>query len=536
MFFINLFKPERMLKVYFVFYIDCLTDVVKAIRKAGCLHLTDIKKEMPNLKPLETWESRVMECINKLENLNSLFLRERLQLKERLLGPRHIPLKIISEFPELEEIEARIKTLENDFKELKSEKEKFEKELNKIEFELKDTGDFKRRSYLKNLIDENKRKIKNIDMKLKTLGKKANREILFYNDILKNMLITEKAMKNFGRTEYVCAVSGWIPQNDADKIERILKKSCDTSFFYDRKPYEDEEPPIKLKNPAFLKPFEILTTTYGYPAYRGIDPTPLVALSFTLMFGIMFADIGYGISLTLLSLVIYLATTKKDQVMHSLNLILMYAGISSFIFGFVFGEFFGGILKVTSYVGEIEKDISSLFILSLALGFVHISLSLISRIITEYKSRESLYPVSLLLILLSALFFYSGYTAAGFLIMIPGLVLLFYMKGFGSFEEVISLFTNILSYIRIGALASMHIIFTGIFTMIILSLPRTITGIITGAVLFLLGSAIILASSTFIVFIHSLRLHWVEFFRRFYSSMGERYKPFRQESYYVYEV
>jgi len=193
-------------------------------------------------------------------------------------------------------------------------------------------------------------------------------------------------------------------------------------------------------------------------------------------------------------------------------------------------------VEIESHAGELKRNIALLFILSLSLGITHISLSLISRIAAEYKTKEGLYPLSLLLILSSVLPFSLGFKVAGSILIIPGLALLFYAKGLGFFEEIIVLFANILSYIRIGALATMHITFSGIFTRAILSLPDNILGIALAAVLFLLGSGIILASSTFLVFIHSLRLHWVEFFRRFYSGMGEKYMPFREESYYIYEV
>jgi len=342
-------------------------------------------------------------------------------------------------------------------------------------------------------------------------------------------------LEKFGKTDYTYILSGWVPLAQIEDVRRKLDHKCEVAIFRARHPQEDESPPVKLQNPSFLKPFEALTTSYGYPSYDGIDPTPFVALTFTIMFGIMFADIGYGLSLFFISLGVFLATTRRDKIMRSLNFILMYAGLSSIFFGFLFGEFFGGIVAIEAK-RELIGDIASLFLLSLTLGFAHITLSLLSRISTEYREKKAIYPLSLLLIMISAIPLYLGYIPVGSGLILLGLGSLYYIKRMEFFEEILALLANILSYVRVGALAVMHITISQLFANVVLSLPGNVVGVMIAIVLFFIGTAVILASGTFLVFLHSLRLHWVEFFRRFYSGRGTEYSPFSKERRFIYEI
>lgn len=457
--------------------------------------------------------------------------------------------KIVSELPEFKDVESRLLRMENEWNRLSVTKKRLEDKLKEIENELEVIQmeaispqllpeesslrqEYSRKIDLKNRITS---RIQYIENKIKAFLRELSWEILFLEDILKNYLSTEKALEKFGKTDCTYILSGWVPLAQIEDVRRKLDHKCEVAIFRARHPQEDESPPVKLQNPSFLKPFEALTTSYGYPSYDGIDPTPFVALTFTIMFGIMFADIGYGLSLFFISLGVFLATTRRDKIMRSLNFILMYAGLSSIFFGFLFGEFFGGIVAIEAK-RELIGDIASLFLLSLTLGFAHITLSLLSRISTEYREKKAIYPFSLLLIMISAIPLYLGYIPVGSGLILLGLGSLYYIKRMEFFEEILALLANILSYVRVGALAVMHITISQLFANVVLSLPGNVVGVMIAIVLFFIGTAVILASGTFLVFLHSLRLHWVEFFRRFYSGRGTEYSPFSKERRFIYEI
>ena len=143
-------------------------------------------------------------------------------------------------------------------------------------------------------------------------------------------------------TEKTALISGWVPKSDKDRIINDVKKLDPSSCIEERNAEEldisKEEVPVKLKHTKVFKPFELLIGAYGIPRYGTIDPTIFVAISFLLMFGAMFGDMGHGLVLVVISL--FLWRSKKEKVKQAATLIF-YCGISSGIFGVLYGSFFG---------------------------------------------------------------------------------------------------------------------------------------------------------------------------------------------------
>ncbi|HEX9934458.1 MAG TPA: V-type ATPase 116kDa subunit family protein, partial [bacterium] len=157
----------------------------------------------------------------------------------------------------------------------------------------------------------------------------------------------QNILRHFRRTEQTYVLSGWVPRQDRDTFTEALRRSTSGRCIVRDMPAEEVdsvrsgkvEVPVRLKNSAFFRPFELLTTLYGTPSYRSIDPTPLVGISYLIMFGIMFGDVGHGLVLALAGS--FLALKAKSAGTKDAGRLVLFVGCSSMVFGVLFGSIFG---------------------------------------------------------------------------------------------------------------------------------------------------------------------------------------------------
>lgn len=385
------------------------------------------------------------------------------------------------------------------------------------------------------------RELKRIEEKKKNLRRIYGDNLISINSrlrFLKSLFMAKVPLQKKDNSYILC---GWVPSRYLNRLIKSLKWSK----------YEYEEAkdyaPVLIKTPKLFKPFERLVKEFSYPRYNEINPVVPFAVTFLLMFGVMFGDVGHG---TVLSAIGYFLSKKEGKI-SDYGKILMMSGFSSVIFGFLYGAVFGFHIISTGFVHPLH-DTKMLLISGIVIGILIISLSFLLNIITLYKRRSFL---SLLLgeggilglliywytigVLAQYLVFHTDIKNDLIILLILILIQLIYIvykrkevsgSIFDVFREFLETITNTVSFIRLGAFALAHsTLFIAIFT--IAKMLRELQG---GEFLYwvvvALGNVIIILFEGLIVSIQALRLEYYEFFKRFYRGGGEPYRPYRLET------
>ncbi|MCD6387081.1 MAG: hypothetical protein J7L30_02015, partial [Methanophagales archaeon] len=407
------------------------------------------------------------------------------------------------------------------------------------------------------------------------------------------------------------------PAAEVERVISALKEElqdlCVVEVLKPRR--DDRRVPSLLKNPSIFKPFEKVVELFGHPSYKDIDPTLITAVIFPLLFGMMFPDIGHGLVLLLLGLIL----RKKMKSMRELGSIISFCGAFSMLFGAIFGEFFGFSMHAGELVKEsigfepeplkslgillheqplflfdpLEKEnIEKFFIITMLIGSIHMTLGLILNGINKLSEGEKLEGVAsfvkiwcmfgALYFLLALFNFYFTFNMQQALIFILLPVLLLFIlrvlselrhgeatagavetaaeatesgKHEGGsanakanakrsamdymlilidgvidalLENFFRFLANIVSYGRILALALCHAALIEVFILLtFMCLNMGAFGILPASIVFLFGTALVIGLEAIMAGIHTVRLHFYEWFTKFYEGGGIPFKPFR---------
>ncbi|MCT4542394.1 MAG: V-type ATP synthase subunit I [Vallitalea sp.] len=355
-------------------------------------------------------------------------------------------------------------------------------------------------------------------------------------------------------------LTGWVPKSQLeDFVNRVKKDENITCIVEEDEAIKKVKPPTKLKNNKFFKPFESLVEMYGVPSYNELDPTPFVAITYLLMFGMMFGDVGQGLVIGLLG---YLIRNKNK----SFGKILMFVGAFSSIFGLFYGSVFGNeeiLRKYLSFIPMINPMENKQLILGIAVSFgviiiilamlLNIWNSLIKKNIgTLLFDRNGIaglvFYLSLIYLTITKVINSNVKIAAWqiILLIILPLILIFLSHPLGNLlqkkkqilpkdkggyfieaifeliETLLAILSNTISFIRVGAFALNHVGFFLAFHMI----ADMVGG--TGSILVMIfGNILIICLEGLIVGIQGLRLEYYELFSRFFSGEGIGFKPFK---------
>jgi len=418
---------------------------------------------------------------------------------------------------------------------------------------LKDTS-----SSLKQLKTEINDYFKAFDSDL-VLAKNILENMSLNCDIRKYAAFTRESgkLKNTEHTVFYI-ICGWMTAEDAENFKKEIEDDPDVFCVSDDDDISTapiSKPPTKLKNPRLFRPFEMFVKLYGIPAYNEIDPTIILTLTYCLLFGIMFGDVGQGAILVIGGFLFY--KIKKQN----LGAIIGFAGIFSIVFGFMYGSVFGlehllkevwikpmeninqilittigaGIcLNLVSMIINIingikTKDIERIFFDTNGLaGFVFYG-TLIGCVVCYllgYKLPPTSVIVGVLCIPLIFIFFREplGRKAAGKKTLIVGGKGMFFIESFFElFEILLSFLTNSLSFVRVGAFALSH---AGMMSIVLmLTNVETSHPNIIG---FIFGNLFVIGLEGLSVGIQVLRLEYFEMFSRYYGGNGKEFVPFKK--------
>ena len=356
-------------------------------------------------------------------------------------------------------------------------------------------------------------------------------------------------------SEKTFCLGGWVPCEDVGKLEALLSGFCCAWELTDPAPEEYPDVPVKLKNNKLTWPLNMVTEMYSLPAYDGVDPNPLMAPFFILFYGIMMADMGYGLLMILASIIITKKSRPKGTSGQMFGL-MFSCGISTFLMGALTGGFFGDFLP--QLVGIIDPDttfkaLPSLFtplddtitilIGAMALGFVQIVTGMAISFVEKIKKGQIMDAIweeltwwvvfagiacmalgvtnIVLYVGLAMVVVGSGWSAKGF-----GKVTAI----FGSvYKHVTGYFGDILSYSRLMTLMLAGSVIASVF--------NTLGAIPGNVVIFLiisaLGNGLNFALNLLSCYVHDLRLQCLEYFGKFYQDGGKPFEPLAINTKYV---
>ncbi|MCI8442652.1 MAG: V-type ATP synthase subunit I [Provencibacterium sp.] len=378
-------------------------------------------------------------------------------------------------------------------------------------------------------------------------------------DQLSTAIGAQRAKQNLLLTERSFAVCGWVAEVDKERVEKALEPfTCCYEF---QKPAAEENPPVRFKNNALVEPFEVITEMYGLPNPQTLDPDPLIAPFFFLFFGMMLSDAGYGLVLAIAGF-FAAKMSRKGTFGNKMFRLISLCGISTVIWGALYGSWFGDIITVFSktFFGldvTVPKLIDPLqqpmtiMIISFIFGAVHLFVGMGVKAYLCLRQGDwqgaifdiglwYLVLIGLPLMLLGGTAFEIGKWMA--IIGAIGLVLTQGRQkpniigkitgGVMSLYDITGYFSDVLSYSRILALG----LATGVIASVVNILSTLPGANIIGAVLFLViflfGHFLNLAINALGSYVHTSRLQYVEFFGKFYEGGGRPFTPFKPETKY----
>jgi V/A-type H+-transporting ATPase subunit I len=336
-------------------------------------------------------------------------------------------------------------------------------------------------------------------------------------------------------------INGWMPAVDVVRVRASLARNFGGSVALAEKEIREQDldrVPIILKNPPYFKPFEIFTSLLPLPAYTSYDPTPFIGIFFPVFFGMILGDAGYGILLAGLSLFLTKKYKGRKTVRDGAR-ILLVSSLYAIFFGVLFGEFFGDlperIFHLQPLCVERRTAIVPMIFFTLAVGAAHVLLGLFFGVLTGFRkkdTKEAVYKLLSIIIILGliavlASFFGVFPSVLGRPVIIAILFLtpvLFFTGGVLAPLELLKSVGSIISYVRIMAIGLTSVLLAFVANNLGGLTGDVVTGVVVAGLIHLLNIILGVFSPT----IHSLRLHYVEFFSKFMEHGGRRFEPLRK--------
>ena len=377
-----------------------------------------------------------------------------------------------------------------------------------------------------------------------------------------------RAISTLDHSAHTVIITGFIPEVDMPKLERICSRvdSCVLEF-------EDapEDAPVKLKNNAFSQPAQGIVTMYATPSTEDIDPTPVLAFFYYFFFGMMFSDAGYGLLMTGICALLIKKFKPEENMRNNLKL-FEYCGISTFIWGLVYGSIFGNAPAVyyNHFTGknitmadilpwpilDQKKDAMTILIVSIAFGLIHILAGMACKFYILWKhgdKKGALFDVGSWMLLLVGVAVGAAGTKLGDGVKYAGIGIALFcvavliltqgrdkknpimrlFSGIVSLYDITSYVSDLLSYSRLLALGLTTGVMAEVFNLLSEMLGKSVIGIIPMTLVFILGHLINIGLNALGSYVHTMRLQYVEMFSKFYEGGGKPFEPFSLNSKYI---
>jgi V/A-type H+-transporting ATPase subunit I len=413
-------------------------------------------------------------------------------------------------------------------------------------------------------IDRSQQAVNEQKTSLKRLAAEQRAQIQALLWRVRTSRILSEAIGRFSKFRYTYVISGWVPTAKVAEFSDSLRQVCaDISIetFTFKRGSNQQDVPVALNNPGVFRSFQLFVTNYSNPRYEEVDPTFLLALAFPFLFGAMFGDVGQGLALVLLGSLLASRKIKALSAMSGLGGIVAACGLATTVFGFLYGSIFGFEDVLPALIFRPMGNPLEALAFAIAVGVVLLSIGYLLNIINAWTTHDwgdllfhphgvaglalygslvglaievliSKYPIPPIGFGLLAL-------ATGLAVMFSellklliegqplevegGIVTYVFRSLFELFEVLISLLSNSISFVRVGAFAIAHV---GLVEVVFILAQLVSPGQGIGYWLVVaFGNLFIIGFEGVIVGIQTLRLTYYEFFSKFFNGGGMRYEP-----------
>lgn len=373
--------------------------------------------------------------------------------------------------------------------------------------------------------------------------------------------------KNFRTTRTTFELEAYVPKANQEQVKEAIDGVTEAAYYEFLQPDEADNPPTLMRNNKVTRQFEFITNMYSVPNYRELDPNTVMSIFFMLFFGLIMADIGYGIVL-LVGCLFLAGRNKRDTGSRRLLYIFALGGIMTIIFGIVFGSFFGFTHETLSWIPvsllpDPQMESEKFLIYCLGIGIIQIFVGFVMKGIQEARRGSVLDGIfdgflwsfffAGILILAMAIFqevlgisLPDNFLYLGAVICLGVIVIEMFAagrkskgfskltKGFGALYGIVNYFSDILSYVRLFGLMLSGAIIAGIVSDMSYSMiVDGGFGAVGGIIIFIIGHVFNLAMNLLGAYIHDSRLQYIEFFSKFYEGDGDLFTPLGSNFKYV---